>query len=397
MNYEVTPWGGKRYRPVSEQMSSWEQFAEQVGLAREPLHVVRACLQEPVPPELVDYSQGLNAGLPADKAAGAIGVWLSATALEDLHQRDLDGATKNLLAIVDLIKFLRNCRRTTLQMLRALTGERGLNRTWEALQAEGWTDEQLAKLQAGWEKASVIDEFESAIEVERAIVLDEWDRELQRPMGQLVNWYNSNLFSWGDMSGLMRNAVWCLAWEQQDETRWVRRSKKGVDDVRAALNASKWIVARDRFKQTEREEWEIHWGLYNRWRYQTFLLAGYSWPENLVHEVKRVLEYETYREMTITAIALKRFELRHGKPPTDLATLVPEFLGRIPHDYMDGGSLRYRLNTDGTWTLYSVGEDGVDNGGDPRRTERGRLFYSVWDGRDAVWPSAAPHVDGETD
>jgi hypothetical protein len=54
---------------------------------------------------------------------------------------------------------------------------------------------------------------------------------------------------------------------------------------------------------------------------------------------------------------------------------------------MDGKDLRYRLNADGTYLLYSVGEDGVDNGGDPTPKEgKGPGFRN---GRDWVWPRPA--------
>src|SRR5678810_153039 len=62
-----------------------------------------------------------------------------------------------------------------------------------------------------------------------------------------------------------------------------------------------------------------------------------------------------------TAIALKRYELKHGKSPTDLAALVPEFLPAVPIDLMIGKPLHYRVNPDNSFTLYSVGNDGCDN------------------------------------
>jgi hypothetical protein len=37
----------------------------------------------------------------------------------------------------------------------------------------------------------------------------------------------------------------------------------------------------------------------------------------------------TLHEMVITAIATKRYELKHGKAPAGLTTLVPEFLPAI--------------------------------------------------------------------
>lgn len=57
---------------------------------------------------------------------------------------------------------------------------------------------------------------------------------------------------------------------------------------------------------------------------------------------------------------------------------------------MDGKPLRYQPRPDGTFLLYSVGEDGEDNGGDPTSTQvandRNKFW---WKGRDAVWPMPA--------
>jgi hypothetical protein len=96
---------------------------------------------------------------------------------------------------------------------------------------------------------------------------------------------------------------------------------------------------------------------------------------------------ETERQLTVAAIALKRFELRHGKLPPDLASLVPELLPELPYDCMSGKPLCYRLKPEGGFLLYSVGQDGRDDGGDPNPAS-GKGF-ELWDGRDAVWPSPA--------
>jgi hypothetical protein len=63
---------------------------------------------------------------------------------------------------------------------------------------------------------------------------------------------------------------------------------------------------------------------------------------------------------------------------------VPEFLPALPFDYMSGRPLCYRLNTTG-FLLYSVGEDGRDDGGDPKSPSGTKL--GLWEGRDALWPS----------
>jgi hypothetical protein len=68
--------------------------------------------------------------------------------------------------------------------------------------------------------------------------------------------------------------------------------------------------------------------------------------------------------------------------------LVPEFLPAVPVDPADGQPLRYRAAAAGGFTLYSVGEDGVDDGGNPtnRQPASGSLYWQ--DGKDWVWPKA---------
>jgi len=114
-----------------------------------------------------------------------------------------------------------------------------------------------------------------------------------------------------------------------------------------------------------------------------------NWEKAIITLVRT----ETLKQMLITAIALKRFQIKYGQAPPGLKALVPEFLSAVPHDYMDGNSLRYRLNDDGSFALYSVGEDGRDDGGDPMPASPWRYQPDVWSGRDVVWPLVANESD----
>ena len=61
-------------------------------------------------------------------------------------------------------------------------------------------------------------------------------------------------------------------------------------------------------------------------------------------------------------LALRCFRQEHGKVPAKLDELVPAYLKTVPQDPFSGKPLVYR--TQGTnWLLYSVGPDGMDNGG----------------------------------
>jgi hypothetical protein len=68
------------------------------------------------------------------------------------------------------------------------------------------------------------------------------------------------------------------------------------------------------------------------------------------------------RSVLLTAIAAKRYSLKTGRPPEQLADLVPEFLPTIPLDPFDGQPLRFRCS-DKTLVIYSIGKDGKDDGG----------------------------------
>ena len=120
----------------------------------------------------------------------------------------------------------------------------------------------------------------------------------------------------------------------------------------------------------------------NRYRY---LFTAIAMP-NYSRATQIVVRTETQRRMTILAIALQRYRLRKGHFPAGLEALVPEYISAPLVDPMSGQPLRYRIHADGTFTLYSVGEDGQDDSGDASSTHATNAL-DLWSGRDAVWPA----------
>ncbi len=77
---------------------------------------------------------------------------------------------------------------------------------------------------------------------------------------------------------------------------------------------------------------------------------------------------------TRTAIAVLRYRLKYRQLPEDLAAMVPEYLAEVPADPFDGESIRY-IKKDKVFIVYSVDEDGQDNGGRARDpNDRGKPF-----------------------
>jgi hypothetical protein len=63
-------------------------------------------------------------------------------------------------------------------------------------------------------------------------------------------------------------------------------------------------------------------------------------------------------------LALRCYRSEQLRAPSNLGQLVPKYLQRVPTDSFTGRPMIYRLQG-ASWLLYSVGEDGVDDGGDP--------------------------------
>jgi hypothetical protein len=87
----------------------------------------------------------------------------------------------------------------------------------------------------------------------------------------------------------------------------------------------------------------------------------------------RVSEYLEI-EVTATFLALKAYQLKHGRLPAELSELVPQFLSAVPRDDFDGQPLRYDRDRK---ILYSVSTNCQDDGGvqkDSRKPEPDWVF-----------------------
>jgi hypothetical protein len=87
-----------------------------------------------------------------------------------------------------------------------------------------------------------------------------------------------------------------------------------------------------------------------------------------------------HERLLAVELALRCYDSEQGRVPTSLEQLVPQYLLRVPLDPFSGRPVVY--HPQGTnWLVYSVGEDGVDNGGKRMgrsvsgTATKGDLFY----------------------
>ena len=68
-------------------------------------------------------------------------------------------------------------------------------------------------------------------------------------------------------------------------------------------------------------------------------------------------------DQAATVAALEKYRLTEGSYPEKLAALRPKFIAKIPGDLFHDQGLVYRVNEDDSFTLYSTGYNGTDDGG----------------------------------
>ncbi len=78
---------------------------------------------------------------------------------------------------------------------------------------------------------------------------------------------------------------------------------------------------------------------------------------------KKIIQTSVRINLARIAIALELYRREHKHYPEDLSSLGPDHITDLPTDLFTGAPPRYRILSDGTPLIYSVGENGIDDGG----------------------------------
>ncbi len=96
---------------------------------------------------------------------------------------------------------------------------------------------------------------------------------------------------------------------------------------------------------------------------------------------------KTHIQATLTVIAIKRYQTRHGVLPETLKALVTEGLMKtLPRDFYSDGPLTYQRKSDTDFVLYSWGEDLRDDGGVLATNAKGEIRKYGSQGDWVFWP-----------
>lgn len=377
-------WAESQIKVGSAKTSTWAVVGVEMEAAREDLDRIGAALIDPV--STSDFNYRDPNFVPNKIGERVAAQWLSGATLYELHEGNLSTAQQRLHTLIQLIRLHRDDVHLVTQ-LNNRVGIAGLalDVTWAALQVPGWNEASLSGLQRDWETTQFLEKYVLSMKMERARTAGLFDSARTngfKSVRSRVTGDPGPPRSWETIfKEYILEPTWRLAWSESDELYYWQSMQSGMDAFQRAVQ----------HKSFRRLQAELAGTAYN----STTALTGYDsirfqlsrlFKSNFTRLHEHVMRVEALRNLTVAAIALRRYQLLHGRLASNLDALIPEFVQSVPVDYMDGQSLRYRLEVDGGFRLYSVGLDGQDDGGDQCPATPWTRYSTIWDGRDAVWP-----------
>lgn len=393
---EIRDWEYKKRTNV------WAMIKADMGANRDALEDLRSATETEEFIFPMAYEQGFRALLPHLVSVKQSAQWLAVYTIYDLHEGNKFEAAENLNALLRLVKAHKNEPMLISHLVRFACLSIAWGVTWEALQYPGWTDAELKQFQDGW--ASIeIDDLNASFGMERAMgiqMLAEARLTGERPaitmtlaMGGGASTFlddlnefatelmNSNVkAAFKALFNQPNNRLWKWTQSYADELSLMKMWQEGIDASSQFRNEG---VVQPILPNLETRLAEIEPSD------EDLLLSGSTVSKTF----SRMANAKIARQLAIAVCALERFKLAEGRYPETVEALSPKFIETTPTDPIDGKPLRYRLEVGGSFTLYSIGVNGIDEGGNVTdanavATPGIRLTHPI-KARDYFWPRPA--------
>lgn len=362
----------------ANQDAPWAVLEESLSVYRDHLEKIALALRKQPPEIFQDYTQGHALYSRYVSPLLKAGQILGGGCVLDLRNGQTHEAVEKIRTILAMAE-LEGKQPTVIEQLvcAALIGMAS-HSTWEILQAPA-TEADLAALQKAWQQLAPKENLAPALRMELSWVAEVFKRRSpyagssKIPMSPSPSTSSATQYL-ERIKEEFRNHIG----RYNDELTMLKGFQALIEVAESpAWNSAPLVV------QNVSDSAKSFY-------LSKIILKG------LAPTLEKIALTDTAQKLTITAIAIRRYQLEHsGELPSDLSALVPQYLSAIPRDIMDGAPLRYKRMESG-YLLYGIGFDGVDDLGNPE-APAGKKYRSYLEGRDIVWPrpvlSQAPAPD----
>ncbi|HKW28478.1 MAG TPA: hypothetical protein VJT54_04020 [Verrucomicrobiae bacterium] len=305
---------------------------------------------------------------------------LQLRAIAELQNGQGDKALADVKLMLRLSDSIRTEPFLISHLVRIAIANIALQPVWEGVVAHQWSDAQLAELNSDLATLDFLSDYQTAMRGE-LMLCEIGDIEYLRHYPEQT----PNLSGDGVVNSPLRISgwtIWCAipnGWFFQNELRCARPM---LECYLPVADVNQHMV---RPEDVRRADSTVTGGLKHPNPYN---LAGRLFLPALGGAVRRSAYGQELVDLARTAIALERYRLAHGNYPESLDALTPQFIGKIPHDIINGQPLHYQRTADGQFVLYSVGWNETDDGGVVVLSKGSTSRVDISEG-DWVWHSSA--------
>ena len=308
------------------------------------------------------YQPSTDILLPHLAPVRAIASVCELRAVAELELHHPDNAFEDLQLAFRLSDSIRDEPILIDHLVRIASLESAIQGIREGIARHAWSDSQLLDFEKYLKNLDLLREYQHAMRGERALSINSADYFRRSGFRSLtdIQQENAAAFSWIPSGWLLRNE------------RLIGEMHR--DYLLPAVDESNRVVSPGFTGEMEHNLSQLRTGPYNFYA----KMAVSALPGSAMRPARA----QTWVDEARIACALERYRLEHHTLPDSLETIRPQYIPQLPHDLFDGQLLRYRKNPDGTYILYSVGWDQVDDGGVPGvrtgNTPRSDLTKGDW-------------------
>ena len=309
------------------------------------LDEIRASVKRPKVHFPVKWEDGFSAAFPHFSAFMSLSRFLSLSANAKLAEGDAAGAFDDWMTSWSLAKKLDDEPSLIAGLVQISIAHVAIRTVWEGIEEHRWTAGQLEAIQEIFAASNPIRRGLHCVASERAL-LNTW---LEHNIG------NTEIFG---VLGSRSNVPEFIVQLRARTRNWWRQNQIWLNEY-SDEELTMWDAdAEVMHLKPRRFDVETIAGF---WAHIDLSLALLTAPVYRSVGTKFLHEHATIR-MAGLACALERFRITNARYPERLEELVPQFIGKLPHDPCDGQPFRYRVTPEG-YLLYSIGTDLKDDGG----------------------------------
>jgi hypothetical protein len=286
-------------------------------------------------------------------------------ALASLENGQSDQALRDIQVGLKLSDSVRDEPLLMSLLVRTACNSILLQPVWQGMANRQWNEKQLAELQEELLKRTVLTDYERQLYAEGALfynLVDTFNRNRMSIQPYMApdddKWdMNDNIYlfcpsGWFQQTKVLHAQIYMLAmadaFKDLHRTESERVFKRPLQHL--CENAEQWFedsrqnsIARAMLNPTQ--------------------LILYALVPSTINVAPKAVRSANQLNLAVLACALERYQLQNGKYPEHLTALVPQYLQKLPMDTVTGRDMIYKPTADGRFMIYSVGYDGVDNGG----------------------------------